>query len=427
MQPTASDADPRVRTAEIVAVGTELLLGEIVDTNGAWLAATFADRGVEVRRAVRVPDRRDAIVRELADALDRSDLVLVSGGLGPTEDDLTREAIADLVHETPRVDPDLEAALRARYARTGRAMPERNLKQAWLVPSARPLANPNGTAPGWLVRIVRPHGVRLVAALPGPPHELKPMVEGRLLRELPLPDDRLWIRLFKTSGLGESEVADRLDGLTTVENPNVATYAKADGVHVRVSARAGSADAAEALGAPLGREVARRLGDAVWGEGSDTLAGVVVRAAIARGARLAVVEGATGGALAAALSEADPDRRALGGAVIAWRTDAMDALGDRFGADRGASALEAATDARATFAVDAAIAVGELRSSDDEADVAIVDVAVHDAEGSDRITVRLPERSGSRVRLRVLTRALDLLRRRLAVAEPDSDSALAGA
>ncbi|MEX2501112.1 MAG: molybdopterin-binding protein, partial [Trueperaceae bacterium] len=247
---------PRIRTAEIVAVGTELLLGEITDTNGAWLAASLADRGVDVHRAVRVRDDLDRVVEALRTACDAADLVLISGGLGPTEDDLTREAIAALVGETPRIDPTLEAELRARYARSGRPMPERNLKQAWTIPSAATLTNPHGTAPGWLVRWDRPDGPRWLAALPGPPHELKPMLEERLLPVLPLPNDRLWVTVFKTAGLGESELADRLGELANVMNPNVATYAKADGVHVRVAAKASDGPAAEALGRPLAREVA---------------------------------------------------------------------------------------------------------------------------------------------------------------------------
>ncbi len=405
--------DDPIRSAEIIAVGTELLLGEIVDTNGAWLAATLADRGVDVYWSVRVGDNLARVRDALEAALERSDLVVTSGGLGPTEDDLTREAIAAVAGETPQVDPDLERELRAFFARMDRSMPEANVKQAWTIPSAEPLPNPRGTAPGWLVRLARGGRTRYVAALPGPPRELVRMVEHELLGRLPLPGERLWTTTLKTGGVGESHITELLAELTAGANPSVATYARADGVHVRIAAKGPDAETAETLGRPVAIEVAARLGDAVWGADDDDLASVVIEALQRSGRRLAVVEGATGGRLAAALSAADERRSALAGAVVAWQVDAMDALGPPAASLQGAIAAEAAGRARAFFAVDAAIAVGELRAMDDEGGGVSVDVAVRDAQGSETDEVRLLERSGPWVRDRVVLRALDLLRRRL--------------
>ncbi len=402
-----------IRSAEIVAVGTELLLGEIVDTNGAWLAATLADRGVDVYWSVRVGDNLARVREALEAALERSDLVLTSGGLGPTDDDLTREAIAAVAGETPTVDPDLERELRAFFARMDRSMPEANVKQAWTIPSAEPLTNPRGTAPGWLVRLERGGRTRYVAALPGPPRELVRMVEHELLGRLPLPTERLWTTTLKTGGLGESHVTERLAELTAGANPSVATYARADGVHVRIAAKGPDAETAETLGRPVALEVAARLGDAVWGADDDDLASVVIAALRRSGRRLAVVERATGGRLAAALSAADERRSALAGAVIAWQVDAMDTLGPPAASLQGATAAETAGRARAFFAADAAIAVGELRAMDDEGGGVSVDVAVRDAQGDETDRVRLFERGGPWVRDRVVLRALDLLRRRL--------------
>ena len=208
--------------AEIVTVGTELLLGETVDTNGATLAAALAARGVDVYWSLRVGDNRARIREALEVGLARSDLVLTTGGLGPTDDDVTREAIAEVLGETPVVDPGLEADLRAFFARTGRTMPERNVKQAWVTPSVTPLANPHGTAPGWLAHLERGGAPKVVAALPGPPGELGPMLHERLLPRLSLPAARLWTRTFKTWGVGESHVADQLGALAAhlvVETP----------------------------------------------------------------------------------------------------------------------------------------------------------------------------------------------------------------
>lgn len=407
-------SDPPVRSAEIVAIGTELLLGEIVDTNGALLAATLADHGVDVYRSVRVGDNLARVREALETALARSDLVVTSGGLGPTDDDMTREAIAELVGETPRVDPDLERALRDRFASSGRTMPDRNLKQAWTIPSAATLPNPRGTAPGWLVRVARGSGPpRWIAALPGPPRELVRMLEHELLPRLALPASRLWSTTLKVGGVGESHVAELLGELTLAANPSVATYARVDGVHVRVAAKADDEHAAEALGRPVARDVAARLGDAVWGADEDDLASVVVACLRARGMRLAVAERGSGGALVTALSAADPDASALVGAVVAWQVDAMDTVRAPSARQRDDSAAQSAADARAFFAADAAIAVGELRPVDGEDGGAQLDVAVRDATGDETITVRLPERSGPWLRDRVVLRALDLLRRRL--------------
>ena len=324
-----------VHSAELLAVGTELLLGEIVDTNSAWLAQQLADRSVDVFWSQRVGDNRARIGQALRQALARSDLVVVCGGLGPTDDDLTREAIADVLGETPTVAPELEAALRARFARFGRSMPDRNLKQAWLLPSAEALPNPVGTAPGWLVRTRIGGDERLLVALPGPPGEMIPMWLEQVRPRLAFPTARFVARTFKTFGVGESHVAERLAAWTDAPNPSVATYAKRDGVHVRVAAKGSDESAARALLAPVADAVAQALGDHLWGTDDDELPARALAAVAARRGTLALADLATGGRLAALLSgtqETIPAHATDGGgpllgAVVAWRDEALDVLG----------------------------------------------------------------------------------------------------
>lgn len=319
-------SNPTIHRAELLSVGTELLLGEIVDSNSAWLAASLARSSVDVYWSTRVGDNLERIGEAVTAALGRSDLLVVTGGLGPTDDDLTREGIARALGETPRVDEALERTLRERFAGYDRPMPAGNLKQAWLIPSAAPLANPRGSAPGWFVRTVQGGGERLVVALPGPPHEMEAMWVDEVLPRLRLPESSFYRRTFKTSGLGESALAERLGELTRSANPSVATYAKRDGVHVRVAAKAASEAEAKTLAAPAEAVIERELGSFVWGEGDDELASLVVATLRERGATLALAEGASGGAIANALSGVSGASDVLKGSVVAWSVEAMATL-----------------------------------------------------------------------------------------------------
>jgi nicotinamide-nucleotide amidase len=368
--------------AELVAVGTELLLGEIVDTNSAYLAQELARHSVDVYWSQRVGDNRRRIAEAIATALRRSDLVVVCGGLGPTDDDLTREAIADVLGETPHVDPTLEAVLRGRFERSGRTMPAQNLKQAWLVASAEALANPNGTAPGWFVRTLVDGAPRVVVALPGPPRELVPMWLEQVVPRLEFPSATFAARTLKTHGIGESHVAERLVGLTEHANPSVATYAKRDGVHVRVAAKGPGPEAANALLAPTLAEVRARLDGAIWGEDTDELPALVLARLRAAGATLAVVDCATGGALTDLLGDAEAPSGPGGpsgplvAAVIGWRDEAMALLGTENDAPAGrppsddreaaAHAAHLAERGRARCAADYGVAVAPWRATTTE-------------------------------------------------------------
>jgi nicotinamide-nucleotide amidase len=262
-------AQPPIRSAEILAVGTELLVGETRDTNSGDLARHLTDLGVEVRRISGLPDDLDTIRDALGTARGRSDLVVTSGGLGPTPDDLTREAIAALLGETPTVDPDLLGWLEGLWSRRGMAFPHSNRKQAWLIPSAQALANPNGTAPGWWVE----DRAALIVALPGPPRELLPMWTDEVLprlRSRGVGADRV-AETLRLTGIGESAVADLLgDEILSGTRPHVATYARLDAVDVRVWASGDGAADARSLVAAGVAEVERRVGGYVFARGEQT-------------------------------------------------------------------------------------------------------------------------------------------------------------
>ena len=297
--------------AELLSVGTELLLGEIVDTNAAYLAGRLALLGIDCLHMQTVGDNLGRAKEAFERALARSELVVVTGGLGPTEDDLTREAIAAALGESPAVDPELEKELRSWFAGRGLPMPERNRKQAWLIPSARALRNPNGTAPGW---DVRKDGRRIVA-MPGVPREMTPMWEDQVEPTL-AQGSALRRRTLKLLGVGESAVEEKLDELVRSTSPTVATYAKNDGVHVRIADKAPSAQEADARIAGVEAEIRARLGEYVWGVDSDTLGVVVGRALLARGWRLAVAESLSMGDIARSLADTPDARRWFAGGVV---------------------------------------------------------------------------------------------------------------
>jgi nicotinamide-nucleotide amidase len=316
--------------AEIVSVGTELLLGEIVDTNSAYLAERLAELGIDCLHMQTVGDNLGRCKEAFERALGRSDLVVATGGLGPTEDDLTREAIAAALGETPTVDAALEAELRAWFAGRGLAMPERNTKQAWLIPSARALPNPNGTAPGW---DVRKNGKRIVA-MPGVPREMTPMwerqVEPTLERQATLRR-----RTLKLLGIGESAVEEHLGELVRSTAPTLATYAKNDGVHVRIADKARTPEEADARVERMEREVRARVGEYIWGADDESLGDVIGAALASRRWTLALGEALSAGDLARTLTDAPNARQRLTGAVVRPGGDARSLERDArvFGAD----------------------------------------------------------------------------------------------
>jgi|SRR5579872_4822834 len=305
--------------AEILSIGTELLLGEIVDSNAAFLAGELADLGINVFWISQVGDNQRRLEEALRRGIERSDIVLTTGGLGPTDDDLTREAIAAVAGEQPSVDPRLERTLRARFRLMGRDMPEKNLKQAWLIPSAQPLPNALGTAPGWWVTAKEG---RIIASMPGVPSEMRAMWTDQIRPRLEKLANGSFVAVtFKTFGAGESAIEERLADLVKSANPSVATYAKRDGVYVRVAARAASRGEAAKLMDPVVEEVKRILGPELVGRDNDSLAAVVGALLAERRSTVATAESITGGLIASYLTDVPGSSSHVLGGLVAYNED----------------------------------------------------------------------------------------------------------
>lgn len=310
--------------AEILSIGTELLLGHITDTNASWLAQQLAPLGIDLFYVSTVGDNLERLTARLAQARERSDLIIMTGGLGPTEDDLTREAIAAVLHETPVVDTQLEANLRAFFAGRGIAMPERNIKQAWTLPSVTILANPNGTAPGWWAE----RDDIIMVAMPGVPHEMKRMWQNEVVPRLRLrTGDSLFTRILRVAGMGESSVEERLDAVLHSANPTVATYAKRDAVDVRITAKAATTDDARAMVESVERQVRATLGQHVFGIDDQTPQSVALDMVMARGLTLATMESCTGGLLSSLITDIPGSSNAFVGGLISYATELKEAWG----------------------------------------------------------------------------------------------------
>jgi nicotinamide-nucleotide amidase len=248
----------------------------------------------------------------------------MSGGLGPTEDDITREAIAAVLHETPTVDPELEQALRGFFAGRGIAMPERNIKQAWVLPSVTVLANPIGTAPGWWAE----RDGKVIVAMPGVPYEMMRMWQNEVIPRLrPRTGALLFTRILRVAGMGESTVEERLDAVLHSDNPTVATYAKRDAVDVRITAKAETTEQARALVSAVEEQIRQTLGQHVFGVDDETPQSVAIRMLVERGLTLATMESATGGLLASLLTDVPGSSNAFRGGLVSYATDLKEQWG----------------------------------------------------------------------------------------------------
>ncbi len=311
--------------AEIISTGTEILLGNIVDTNTAYLAEQLAMLGIDLYFASTVGDNFDRLLGTLKTAWERSDLILMTGGLGPTQGDITRDVIACLLEETQEVDPALKVTLEKFFASRSIAMSSNNLKQAMLIPSAQAISNSRGTAPGWWAE----KDGKIIVAMPGPPAELQtmwqkyvaPALQGRSGGGVILS------RTLKTYGMPEGSVDEQLSPLLKSTNPTLAIYAKPDGIHLRITAKANTKEEAQQLIVPHEQAVRKIVSKYVWGVDEDDLATMVAKMLIDEGMTLTVVETFTSGALIQILAHTPESDRFFKGGFYAASDEVKTSLG----------------------------------------------------------------------------------------------------
>ena len=311
--------------AEILAFGTELLMGETLDTNSAHIAARLPALGVDLHTVTIMGDEMGEMVEMLRKCMERSDVIICTGGLGPTKDDITREAIAETFGETITLHPDLIAAMEANFRNRGQEMPETNKKQAGVIPSVTVLSNPRGTAPGWWAE----KNGKIIIAMPGVPGEMVQMWDQQAAPRL---KDRaqgtvIMSRTFKTIGLGEAAVGEYVSSLFGRENPYLGIYARQDGIHLRLIAHAPTQEEALELIAPMEAEIREALQFAIWGVDGETPEERVGALLAERGLTLAAMESCTGGLLASTVTDVPGASQYFKGSLVTYATEVKSLAG----------------------------------------------------------------------------------------------------
>jgi len=408
---------------EVVAVGTELLLGQIVDTNSAWLGEQLALSGIDCHHQVKVGDNGPRIVAALRQALERSDAVLVCGGLGPTQDDITREAIAEVLGVPLELDDDVAARIEAMFASRGRRMPANNLRQAEVPKGATPIREPQpGTAPG----LVCPApGGKVLYAVPGVPYEMQRIVGQAILPDLRRRSGQTSVilsRTLRTWGESESGLAERLAGrIAELDRTGAATLAflasGIEGLKVRLTVKAPDDAAARAILTAEEQELRALLGPIVFGTDDDTMESVVAAALAARSMTIGFAESLTGGLIASRFTDVAGVSGVFRGGIVSYASQVKhDLLDVPEGPVVSAASAEAmAAGVRRLLDADVGLATtgvaGPAEQDGQPVGTVFVGVAIGD-DAPASVELHLP---GDRRRIREFSAisALDLLRRRL--------------
>ncbi|MEO7804510.1 MAG: competence/damage-inducible protein A [Actinomycetota bacterium] len=403
--------------AQIVAVGTELLLGQIANTNAQHISQYLSSVGVDVMFHLTVGDNEARIAEVITRGLVENDVVIITGGLGPTHDDLTREAIASATGKALLRDAELETWLRDRFASMGRRMPASNLRQADVPEGAESLPNPIGTAPG----IMLEHEGKLIFAVPGVPSEMHLMMKQQVLPRLGATSDEVIVsRVLKATGLGESDLAQRIEpiirSLDETTGATIALLASFGEVKIRITAK-GRVEAAEALITPVEAELRSVLGEAVFGADDDTLESVVVGGLKKRNLTIAIAESFTGGLVTSRLVEVPGVSAHLLAGYVAYSNEAKvrdlgvpQGLIQQHGAVSGEVALAMAEGVRINAGADIGLSTtGEAGPSAKEAQVGTIFLGLAWDSGSNSVRAQAP---GGRkaVRLWGAQAALNMLR-----------------
>jgi nicotinamide-nucleotide amidase len=405
---------------EIIAVGTELLLGQLVDTNTAYIASTLASAGVDVYGTHAVGDNQQRIAAAIRGVLDRADGVITSGGLGPTIDDLTKEAVCEALSLEAELDEASLAAMQERFARLGFEMRDNNRKQAIMPKGALVLPNPNGSAPGFIA--FRADG-KFVASMPGVPREMKPMLSEHVipwLRERFHVHDAIHTRVLHTIGIAESEIDHRIDDLfRTLENPKIAVLAHDFRADVKIMAKAASDEEARRLIAPVDHEITQRLEGHIYGVDYQTLAGAIHALLQQIRRTVSVAESCTGGAICAALTAIPGSSKSFAGGVVAYENAVkVTALSvkeetiERSGAVSEETALEMAEGVRARLGTDFGLATTGIAGPSGgtpEKPVGLVWLALTGPGVTKAVKRQMPEADRATIQARATVAALGLL------------------
>jgi nicotinamide-nucleotide amidase len=408
---------------EVVAVGTELLLGQIVDTNSSWIGEQLALAGLDSHHQTKVGDNLARIRDALQLALSRSDAVIVCGGLGPTQDDITRDAIAQVMGASLIMREAIAEKIRAMFASRGRPMPENNLRQAMVPEGASVIAQQPGTAPG----LICPVGEQVIYAVPGVPYEMKEMVTGTVVPDLRRRAAErgeaavLRSRVLRTWGMSESGLAeilaDRITELDRLGNPTLAFLASGvEGLKVRITAKGPDDATVDALLAEEEEIVWELVGDWVFGVDDETMESVVVGLLKERGLTLAVAESVTGGYVAGRICSVPGASEVFRGGVVSYAGDVkhsvLDVPSGPVVSEEAAMAM--AEGVRALLKADVGLATTGVAGPGQQEGLPVgtVCLAVSMGSGGETSTLRLP---GDRERIRQFSTItiLDVLRRRL--------------
>ncbi|MEE8518302.1 MAG: competence/damage-inducible protein A [Dehalococcoidia bacterium] len=360
--------------AEIIAVGTELLMGETQDTNSSWMGSRLPELGLELQWVTIVGDDLTRLTETIERAWRRSDVVFTIGGLGPTLDDMTRDGIAAVLGEKITIDPDLKEWLETSFKRRNiNPMPQQNLRQASIIPSAVAIHNPMGTAPSWWIE--RDH--KILATLPGPPREMMNMWSTEMVPRIKerVPGNVIMSRAFKTIGLSEAAVDEMVRPAYDIPGMDLGVYAKPDGIQVRAIAKAPTE--AEALKTLDIAEKAIRdgLGSYIWGTGEDQPPETVASLLKEKGFSLAVLESCTGGLLGGAITDVPGSSDYFMGGAITYSPEMKVQAGvpaetiEKFGVVSEETAAAMADAARATFGADCGIGVTGVAGPEDQGEI----------------------------------------------------------
>jgi nicotinamide-nucleotide amidase len=388
--------------AETISIGTELLLGQIIDTNAVWIAERLSEVGVDLYFRTTVGDNVGRIVDAIQHALTRADVIITTGGLGPTIDDMTREAVAKATERDLVLDEELLAQIRRLFEKWGRTMSENNVRQAYIPRGATPIENPVGTAPVFIVE----HQGKYVISLPGVPREMKHLMEMRILPWLREKTGGEWIILSKTlrtCAVGESQVDEKITDLEASPNPTVGLLAHPGQTDVRVTAKAHTRAEAELLIKEMEARVRERLGDWIYGEGDETVEEVVARLLAAHNWRIALAETNTAGKIAERLHTRPEGTRIIKSAML---LDNVTEISEK-------NAATIAEQSRNVTSADIAVAVlGTTNSGQDmySEDTGESAMAVASASGTITRAYTIGGIS-EQAQTWIITRALDLVRR----------------